>query len=102
MAEFNGYANRETWACNLWLNNDEGLHDECSRLAVRVTNRSEKPDAINELALLLKEYVEGELKDFCMQSPIDSEIRSMFDDIGSLWRVDWNEIADGFVDAALE
>ena len=83
--EYQGWSNRETWACNLWLTNEEGIYNEMMELTKRY------PDKY-ELAVAIKDYVE-ELADIRAESP---GLLMMFDDIGSLWRVDWVEIAEGF------
>jgi hypothetical protein len=42
----------------------------------------------------LKEFIE-DLKD---ESDDNKKIKPMFDDVGSLWRVDWAEITRAFID----
>ena len=74
---YNGWTNRETWACNLWLNNDESMYQF-------VYTEVGSPQA-------LQEWVEG-LDDLKSESEI---LRNMFNDIGSMWRVNWDEIFNG-------
>ena len=33
---YNGYANRYTWMVALWIDNDEGLHEDPARIAADV------------------------------------------------------------------
>ena len=73
---YNGWTNYETWACNLWLTNDESIYH--SALSV-------------ESSQDLQEWVEG-LSDLKQE---DAMLTSMFNDIGSMWRVNWNEVFDG-------
>jgi hypothetical protein len=74
---YNGWTNRETWACNLWLNNDESMY----QFVYTEVGSSQE----------LQEWVEG-LDDLKSESEI---LRTMFNDIGSMWRVNWNEIFNG-------
>jgi len=75
--EYNGWTNYETWACNLWLNNDESMYH--SALSI-------------ESSQDLREWVEG-LSDLKQE---DAMLTSMFNDIGSMWRVNWIEIYEAF------
>lgn len=86
--EYNGWVNRETWATDLHLSNDEGLYSMVCELAGRCQSIYELEDAI-------KDFVEVELKDF---AGFNAELTKIFDDIGSLWRIDWREIAESWRD----
>jgi len=76
--KFNGWTNRETWAVRLWLTNDREICDS----VFEVIKNSENPQQA------LKEWVED----------LRAETREhiMWDDIGSLWRVDWQSIISSF------
>ena len=73
--EHNGWTNRETWAAHLWITNEESLYTSALHA---------------NTGLLLKEYME-ELLSLRQES---ETLQIMFDDIGSLWRVNWKEIHD--------
>jgi len=73
--EYNGWTNRETWAAHLWITNEESLY--VSALHANT-------------GCLLEEYME-ELLSLRQES---ETLQIMFDDIGSLWRVNWKEIHD--------
>jgi hypothetical protein len=91
---YNGYSNRETWALELWLSNDEGFYREIrEEIIPQLRKRYDDEDLPYRLADRLKDWVENELKEFAEESKSGSQIRIMFDDIGSLWRIDWQEIA---------
>jgi hypothetical protein len=78
--KYNGWTNRETWAVHLWLTSDEHFYNE-------VKNRS---------AAQIEDY----LKDLFSLAERSSggELMSMFEDIGSIWRVNWNEVAEALKD----
>ncbi len=98
---YNGYCNRETWALALHLSNDQGLYDMALDAAedalraeadwapaqqaapsVRVIGESLKSMAA---ALLAREYGWNDTLDM------------MREDVGSFWRIDWDEIGAEFI-----
>ena len=86
---YNGWTNRETWAVALWLNNDEGMYSEARDLVGNAPdNMREQAEAIENL---VDEYLDADVM------PWEGQ-KSMRDDIGSLWRVDWYEVAASFID----
>jgi len=80
---YNGWKNYETWAVNLWLNNEAG-HYHMIREQASVLD-------IYELATYIREYVEE------MMDALDIPT-SMFSDLlnAALSEVNWDEIAEGF------
>jgi hypothetical protein len=85
---YNGWVNRETWTAALHLTNDEGLYLESVTLATA------SPDC-------LREWVEAEAE--TVYFPEDGEtpaewIRPLLANVGSLWRVDWDEVAASLLD----
>ena len=94
--KYNGWTNRETWACNLWLTNDESIYNE----TLRVLREADKLDRKNGTKTIekqdaLKEFVEDLQSQEEFGKP-ESELTAMFKDIGSLWRVNWAEIVESF------
>jgi hypothetical protein len=83
---YNGWTNRETWACHLHLSNDEGLYS-------MATEALEGKEAGWEAAEAMREFVENLLDEF---GEIEG-IAMMRDEVGSMWRVDWQEVADVFM-----
>lgn len=82
---YNGWTNRETWAVALWVDNDEGLYN---------ARRCVGHDAAD-----LQQWIEHELLNFQwweqeMFGPMPEPICNMKDDIGSLWRVDWQALSE--------
>lgn len=96
-SEYNGWPNRETWATALHIDNDQGLYTESRTLVRRM--RYSADYAVSDS---LKDWFEE-------QTSPDSELWEgsgdtwvervwpMYSDIGSLWRVDWEEIARNFL-----
>ena len=91
--EFNGWTNRETWAMNLWLENDEGIYNEMNELTREEIKGHDEGEAINPYYLgeRLQEWVEA-LFDY--ENVIHNrDLFLMLTDVGSLYRVNWREIA---------
>ena len=91
--EYNGWTNRETWALNLHITNDQGL-DEMARERVAGLDTFRAAEA-------LREWVENDLLALSSYeeeygTPPNRELLMMAQDVGSVWRVDWIEIAKAF------
>ena len=94
--EYNGWKNRETWATNLWLENDEGLYNE----VLDMTKQALTEDRLNATRVLadsMKEWLETLLDFRAYRETYGGEmgegLQTMRDDIGSLYRVDYWEVA---------
>ena len=97
--EYNGWTNRETWATKLHLDNDEWLN-ECAYEYAREEIAAEKATPYN-LGETLKNWVEDELLTFEKITQANSDghwLWLMLTDIGSLYRVNWQEIAQAYLD----
>ena len=93
--EYNGWANRETWAVVLHIDNDEGLYLNRCKLCEKVA-RDNFPHGNRNgvLANLLRDWVASMAEDvYFPEGTPTKALLGMFNDIGSLWRVDWDEIA---------
>lgn len=106
---YNGWTNHETWAVALHIDNDEGLYHYRSEMAAIVIERAKAgkdPSAIWSdrdaarfwMADRLKDWVEtlAEQVYFPEHEPTKA-LLGMFNDIGSVWRVNWQEIADNWL-----
>jgi hypothetical protein len=103
---YNGWVNRETWSLALWIDNDQGLYNEKEEKIDSLIDRTIDIDEDTKLAITaefgewLKEWIE-ELKEMRDQSNHSeckgSCLHSMFDDIGSDWRIDYFEIAENWI-----
>lgn len=109
--EYEGWSNRETWCANLWLANDEGLYNLVNELADQCWDDTDADDASHgdrlsearyRLGNLLDEQFAEWATDVVEGDPTSEELRRMLFDIGSLYRVDWHEIAQGWVNEASE
>lgn len=112
--EYNGWPNRETWAVNLWLGNDQDLYqmtlEALSTAAIearmedfeaRTGLEANEVMADNYAGEAISELVEQLLNNAdCL---IDDPTRSMMSrDVGSLWRVDWRLIGHYWLEIASE
>ena len=80
-----GWTNRETWAAHLWISNRVGFRDEvCARMK-RVPGFANEAEAIRRWMEERAETLKGRPH---------PETVSMLLEIGSLWRVNWDEIAE--------
>jgi len=87
---YNGWANRETWAMALWLDNDRALYDESRGRAREVVEG--KDALLIDVEDALKEWVNEMAGEACEEP--NAELCKMFMDIGSLYRVNWREVAE--------
>lgn len=93
--EYNGWTNRETWATALHINNDQGLYYHALDMASGYDGDKEGlTDALEEWITELLDMEE------VLSAPQAQrkELISMASDIGSLYRVNWREIAESFIE----
>jgi hypothetical protein len=100
---YNGWANRETWALNLMLSNDEGLYEMTQeRVADALStfqtgNDSASGPSDDDRALIEHRAGEAvqqlfdELTDLAegLLSPV--QVIELLREVGSVWRIDWRE-----------
>jgi hypothetical protein len=98
--EYNGWSNRETWATKLWIDNDQGLYYYAKDMAGGYSNEDKRG-----LADGLEEWI-TELLDMEQVFTAPAEQRKtlimMSSDIGSLYRVNWYEIAESLLSELVE
>jgi hypothetical protein len=92
--EYNGWSNRETWATNLWLTNDYGMTKDLEIYFQELHNEGEPTTP--EILRNFVEYVETYVNELLEFENLNPTTYSMLTDIGSLYRVNWREIAQGF------
>ena len=83
---YQGYTNYETWAVNLWIDNDQGLHEMVMEWTEEVAGE-ENPEY--ELARMIRDFVEE-------YNPLADEEASMYSDLlsSAISSVNWMEIAE--------
>ena len=91
--EYNGWTNRETWATALHIDNDEGL-------LAPILEVAQLHDNLTDLAQEIESFI-GEVLDFDNVST-NRNAYIMLTDIGSLYRVNWREIAESYFTKAEE
>ena len=94
---YNGYENYETWVVSLWLDNDEGSYNYWADRAEEVLedNDGDEEDALYDLA--------GEIEDEIVEgNPVENA--SVYSDLmgSALGAVTWTEVAQSFIDLAVE
>ena len=97
--EFNGWSNRETWAMALWIDNDYSLYTTATEYARGEIEGHDQGEEINPYYLgeSLKNYIEEDLLTFDNVSS-NKDLWLMLTDVGSLYRVNWREIAGHYLD----
>jgi hypothetical protein len=100
-AEYNGWTNRETWATKLHIDNDQGLY-EISQDYARTAWQEHEQDGEGRyataaacLADTLENWFDDMAGDF---TELTAGIYTMLRDIGSLYRVNWSEIAESMIE----
>ena len=92
--EYNGWSNRETWATNLWIDNERGLYEQVQDMAK--TSLQEHPES--GASDCLAESIEALFDDaFSDIEEMNNAGLIMLKDIGSLYRVNWREIAGNII-----
>lgn len=101
--ECNGWSNRETWAMALHLDNEEGLSSEMVDLTRLEIEGHDEGEVINpyHLGERMREWIEDEVLDFDNVS-LNRHAFIMLTDVGSLYRVNWKEIADNYINTFRE
>tara|TARA_R100001230_G_C5635157_1_gene142122 strand:- start:308 stop:856 length:549 start_codon:yes stop_codon:yes gene_type:complete len=114
--EYNGWTNRETWCMSLWLDNDRGMYS-CTQAATArgLIRAADFANEFPEVTVHVYRHVAIELEDMVQEWRDDLEefpgstngrdfvvrphpLLSMFLEVGSFWRIDWDQIATGKLD----
>ena len=94
--DYNGWRNRETWACALHINNDESLQEWALELTKQlVAYHGPKAPLIGERIVGGFEETIGEMLG---EETFEFAIMVM-SDVGSFWRIDPVEIGEAFIEA---
>ena len=102
--DYNGWTNRETWAAALHIDNDQGLLETALDYAQTETKEHSEGDSL-DARNCLAETLEGWIVDDLLTLENISgnhPLWLMLTDIGSLYRVNWRELADHYLNKARE
>ncbi len=95
--EYQGWSNRETWAVRLHWDNDpvtdEVFRDSAKSFKEQDLSSTAFADHLQEEAEVMQSHVIND------PDRATQEERLFTADVGSLWRVNWQEIADSYYDA---
>lgn len=103
---YNGWANRETWAVALHINNDQGWQEsvhEALRAVPAYGGATEIPAWVagnvirSEVEDALDVETYGSVDDGAHCHNYVTQMLPVLRDIGSLWRVDWAELGAAFL-----
>ena len=105
MSDYNGWSNRETWCANLYLDNDRGSYFETQyAIAQGLLWAAEFANEYPEVTVHVYRHVSIRLEEM-MGEWLDNRVEfsdgsavEMFLDIGSFWRIDFDEIAKAKLD----
>lgn len=101
---YNGWTNRETWATALHIDNDQGLIESAldyARTEGKEHSDGDFLDARNCLAESLEGWITEDLLTLENISG-NHPLWLMLTDIGSLYRVNWRELAEHYLDQVKE
>jgi hypothetical protein len=98
MSGYNGWANYETWAVKLWMDNDQGSQEywaDVAREALAQPNDSEVLTDAENARYVLADRLKDEFEE---NSPIQDA--TVYADLlnAALGSVDWSEIAQALIE----
>ena len=97
--EYNGWTNRETWAVRLHWDNNQ---DDYDFIMSEAKKHIERGEPVYRFADFLKEIAEDIQDTVINEKSATHEARLFIQDVGSLWRVNWLEIAERYYDEIAE
>lgn len=106
-SDFNGWSNRETWATALWIDNDQGLYELASenicQLFLENMDTSDRENGYMDGLIAAEDWLKDWIEDlfsfdyWADMGGMTREIYVMISDIGSLYRVNFREIAENWL-----
>ena len=101
---FQGWTNRETWATNLWITNDQALYELARDYASTALQEHQGEDhwqAQYCLEETLRSWIEEDLLTL-ENIKGNRDLWMMLTDIGSLYRVSWKELSEYYLNEIKE
>ena len=102
--DYNGWSNRETWATALHIDNDQALLEialDYAKHKIEDENKGDEEGYSFDLEATLESWLTNDLLTLENISG-NHPLWLMLTDIGSLYRVNWRELADHYLDQARE
>jgi hypothetical protein len=108
--EYNGWTNRETWGLALHIDNDESLQETASELIAQAFLENidtEKEDGwqngLYEAEKALADWVDDIFSPgYWGQETLSAGLLLILKDVGSLYRVNFREIAEGWLEDEIQ
>jgi hypothetical protein len=100
---FQGWTNRETWCANLWIENEQGLSEIVADYARQELEGHDEGEEINpyHLGEVIRDFIENQVLTYS-EVKGSEQVFTMLTDIGSLYRVKWEEMAKYYLDVVRE
>lgn len=109
--KYNGWTNRETWALALHIDNNEWSHNARNEMLYYTRSAAGKRKNPDDSPWTNEEYIRFHFADKLkgwVEEMFETvftngyhanraDMRLMVQDVGSLWRVNWQEIADNWI-----
>jgi hypothetical protein len=97
--DYNGWRNRETWACVLHINNDQGLQEWALELTEQLV-AEHGTTAFNRIGERIVDGFEEILAEAVEEGSEQARWAfTVLGDVGSFWRIDWAEVGESFLEA---
>jgi len=93
--KYQGWTNHETWALNLWLTNEEGIYHYIQGAIKEAPNKYEAEERLKNI---VEDWHDDCFEDEKGYSSCTKEMKMMFREVGSLWRVNYKEIVEAFLE----
>ncbi len=89
---YNGWTNRETWAVNLWTDNEPYLTEHRDEMVRQFSEDSTESQIETATAEWFENILEG------LKEDMPSFYQTLLEEIGSLYRVNWLELGQMWLD----
>jgi hypothetical protein len=108
--QYNGWTNRETWGLALHIDNDQALQESASELIAQAflenidTEKEDGwQDGLYEAEKALTDWVDDIFSpEYWGQDTLPAGLLSMLKDVGSVYRVNFREIAESWLEDEIQ